>query len=328
MRSRPGRHALAATGISALLAPLAGCGGSGSETATSTARQPVAPPAVTLSAEEQRVWSSQAGADSKTPAGIPTLLYHGIGKAAEFADQADAAYAISIQDFAKQMALLRHAGYHTVTLAQFAAYIAGKPERLPSRPLLITFDDGWASSWVGGDSALKREGFTATIFIDAGRVNSGAAGYLTWDELKAMRASGRWDVQLHAWNGHRFIRYGLGKGDYGAFYAYREEGESLDGWRKRVFGDISEGGAAMHDKFPGEPQPAFAPPYGNYGQEGTNDSAIPRELLAWLLQRYEIVFVQDREMFSTPHEQQPLGRFQVARSTTGGELHSRLVGGR
>ena len=187
MSWRSARRSLTASVLTALLAAVAGCGGSGGDTTATTTRQPVPPSAVTLSAEDKRVWSPS----SKSPPGIPTFLYHGIGSVAEFADEADAAYAISTQDFAKQMALLRHAGYHSVTLAQMADYVAGKQVKLPSHPLLITFDDGWASSWIDGDGALKREGFTATIFIDAGRVNSHAAGYLTWDELKTMRASGR-----------------------------------------------------------------------------------------------------------------------------------------
>ena len=39
---------------------------------------------------------------------------------------------------------------------------------------------------------------------------------------------------------------------------------------------------------------AFAPPYGNYGQDGTNDPRIPEDLLGWLTERYDAVFTQDR----------------------------------
>ena len=305
---------MTALGLAAALAVPLGCGGGGE-----SARQPAPPPTVTLSVEDQQLWAPAA-----TPPGIPTLLYHGIATSEQSAEPADAKYAISPEDFAKQMALLRNAGYHTVTLPQFAAYAAGRPEQLPSRPVLITFDDGLASSWLDGDGALKREGFTATMFVDAGRVDSHANGYLTWDELRAMEKSGRWDLQLHAWQGHQFIRFGPGENDYGAFYAYRKEHESLDGWQKRVFGDIGDGASVISRELPGEQQLAFAPPYGNYGQEGTNDSQIPHKLLTWLLERYQIVFVQDRCIFVHPHAMQPLGRFQIAHSTTGGELHDKL----
>jgi peptidoglycan/xylan/chitin deacetylase (PgdA/CDA1 family) len=297
-----------------------GCGaGAGSGTATETVTSPAPAPAVSLSAEDQKLWAPGA-----TPPGIPALLYHGIGTGAG-AEPADAAYTIAAGDFAKQMALLHHAGYHTVTLEQFEAYVAGRAVHLPSRPLLITFDDGLASSWVEGDGALQREGFSAVMFVDGGRVNQHASGYLHWAELRAMRAGGRWDIQLHAWKGHQYIHYGSGPNEYGAFYAYRQRGEKLEGWRMRVFGDIDAGRAVLSREVPNDPALAFAPPYGNYGQEGTNDPKIPGALLSWLRGRYRIVFVQNRHLASTPHESQPLGRFQVSHSTTGGELHAQLV---
>jgi peptidoglycan/xylan/chitin deacetylase (PgdA/CDA1 family) len=313
------RRVLSALGVALVLALPLGCGGGGTSTGE-TVQQPAPPPAVTLSAEDKQVW-----APGKTPPGIPTLLYHGIGSGADFSDPADANYAISTEDFAKQMALLRHADYHTVTLAQFADYVAGRPERLPSHPLLITFDDALASSWLNADGALKREGFTATMFVDAYRVNTHARGYLNWDELRTMAKSGRWEIQLHSWLGHQYVQYGPGDNDYGAFYAYRKEHESLDGWRERAFGDIEEGAAKLHDELPGQKAIAFAPPYGNYGQDGTNDSQIPNELLSWLLDRYQLVFVQSKCIFASPHEKEPLGRFQLSHATTGGDLHAQLT---
>lgn len=314
------RPRLTASAVALLLGVPLGCGGSAEQSTPQTVPQPAPAPPVTLSAEDKQVW-----APGKVPPGIPTLLYHGIGPSSEFADEADAAYAIDPEQFAKQMALLHNAGYHTVTLAQFDDYVAARPVQLPSRPVLITFDDGYAGSWLNSDGVLKREGYTATLFVDAYRVNAHTKGYLTWDELKTMTASGRWNTQLHSWLGHQFIRYGPGPNDYGAFYAYRKEHESLDGWRKRSFGDITEGADKLHEQLPDERRIAFAPPYGNYGQEGTNDSQIPTELLSWLLDRYSIVFVQSKCMFSEPRAKQPLGRFQLAHATTGGELHEKLT---
>jgi hypothetical protein len=39
---------------------------------------------------------------------------------------------------------------------------------LPSRPLLLTFDDAHADSWTGGDGILHRLGFNAVMFVDVG----------------------------------------------------------------------------------------------------------------------------------------------------------------
>jgi peptidoglycan/xylan/chitin deacetylase (PgdA/CDA1 family) len=257
---------------------------------------------------------------------VPVLLYHGIAQAGEFANAADAEYGVAPADFAKQMALLRHAGYRTITLADFVAFVQGEDVELPPRPLLLTFDDARADSWVNGDAVLADHGFNAVMFVDAGRVEDGDPEYLTWDELAALDGA-RWELQLHSGHGHRQIRYGPGESDFGAFYAYREEGESLDGWRERAFPDLEWGAERLASEVPGPRSLAFSPPYGNYGQDGTNDPAIPDELLPWLLDRYAVVFTQDRSFFAQPGGESPYGRLQVLRSMTGGELHAALTGG-
>lgn len=70
---------------------------------------------------------------------------------------------------------------------------------------------------------------------------------------------------------------------------------------------------------------AFAPPYGNYGQAGTNDQRIPRELLARLLQSFEVVFTQDRSGLASPGAANPLGRMEITRAVTERELHALLL---
>jgi hypothetical protein len=95
-------------------------------------------PPVTLTAEDKAVWRTPR----PTPGRIPVLLYHGIAERSEFSNQADAYYAIEPADFAKQMALLHHAGYEAITLEQFRAFHDGDAVELPAHPILITFDDG------------------------------------------------------------------------------------------------------------------------------------------------------------------------------------------
>src|SRR4051812_42811339 len=97
--------------------------------------KPAAPAHVHLTAAERAIWRPLP----VTGAGIPVLAYHGIGRRSDFATPADAAYAITAYDFAKQMALLQAAGYHTITLEQFRAWHEGRAA-LPAHPLLLTFD--------------------------------------------------------------------------------------------------------------------------------------------------------------------------------------------
>ena len=315
------RRAADAVACLALSLGLASCGDTGAAPAPS--RTPAPAPEVVLTDEDREVWARLPPDRSQ----VPVLLYHGVAPANEFSDEADAGYGIDPDDFAKQMTLLHHAGFRTITLDEFVGFVQGERVELPPRPLLLTFDDGRADSWTGGDGILGELGYNAVMFVDAGRVEDGDDEYLTWDELVGLERDGRWELQLHSGEGHRQIRYGPGEDDYGPFYAYRKEGESHVDWRERAFTDIEWGAERLAENVEGATPLAFAPPYGNYGQEGTNDPRIPEELLAWLLDRYAVVFTQDRSGFARPGRENPFGRFQVARSTTGGELHAQVAGG-
>ena len=163
------------------------------------------------------------------------------------------------------------------------------------------------------------------MFVDVGQVDDDNPEYLTWQELETVQASGRWQLQLHSGHGHRQIQYGPGPNDYGPYYAYEEQGESFNGWQKRVRSDIEWGQETLAHEIPEYRPLAFAPPYGNYGQQGTNDPRIPEDLLSWLTQRYGTVFTQDRNALAHQGSGQPLGRIQVTRHLTGGDLHAKLL---
>ena len=296
------------------------CGGSSDEPAPRTPRPA---PEVVLTAQEKQVWAPLPPDRSI----VPVLLYHGIGPESDFANAADASYGIGFHDFAKQMTMIEYAGYQTIDLPTFLRFVHGDPVELPPRPLLLTFDDARADSWTGSDGILQKLGFNAVMFVDVGRVDDGDPEYLTWQELETVQASGRWQLQLHSGHGQQQIKYGPGPNDYGPYYAYEEQDEDFDGWRKRVRSDIDWGQETLADHIRAYRPLAFAPPYGSYGQDGTNDPRIPDDLLGWLTQRYDAVFTQDRNALAHEGSGQPLGRIQVTRSMSGGDLHARLLTG-
>ena len=116
-----------------VLVPLAGCG---------SAAPGAAPPAVSLTAEDRSVWTTPPDRGDRIRSAL-----HGLGAPEDFASEADAAYGLDPDDFAKQMALLAHAGYEAVTLRQFRAFADGDDVALPDHPILITFDDSREDSW-------------------------------------------------------------------------------------------------------------------------------------------------------------------------------------
>lgn len=274
------------------------------------ARTPAPAPRVVLSADDRQMWAPRPPDRSV----VPVLL----------ADQG-----IDPEDFARQMVLLDHAGYETITLEEFVRFIRGMEVSLPPRPLLLTFDGARADSWTGSDGILRELGFNATLFVDVGRVAAKDPEYLTWKELNSLQGSGRWEVQLQSGTGHHRIRYGSAPDDVGPFYAYRGSEERLDGWRERVFSDITWGEEQMSFRVRGYRPLAFAPPYGNYGQAGTNDRRIPRELLARLLDSFDVVFTQDRSGLASPRagKAEPHGRIEITRQVTEQELHALLMSG-
>jgi peptidoglycan/xylan/chitin deacetylase (PgdA/CDA1 family) len=296
----------------ALLA-LAGCG-------AARDAEPLPGLAITLTADDRAVWTTPPDGDDR----VPVLLYHGIGERAGYASQADAYYALDPDDFAKQMALLDHAGYEAVTLEQFRAFAAGEDVALPEHPLLLTIDDSREDSWRNADAVLARHGWSAVMFADTGAIDRGAEEYVSWSELARMQRSGRWEIQLHAGRGHHNIP--SAPGTSGPFYANRDAslGESLDDWRERVTEDLDWGEEQLRRHVPGYEPLAFAPPYGAYGQLATNDPAIPSALRDELRRRYGLVFVQEHPRAAREGDTL-VPRLQLTRAMTGGDLHAWLA---
>ena len=282
-----------------VLLALAGCGASESDP-----RGAVPAPRVTLTAAERAAWAP-GPPDRAT---VPVLVYD----------------RVSADAFARHMALLDHAGYQTISLGDFVRFVHREPVELPPRPLLLTFADARLDSWAASDATLRRLGFNAVLFAAIGPIEERRAEVLSWTELDAAERSGRWDVQFGSGTGDRLIRYGPGAGDVGPFYAYRGSEEVLGGWRERVFSDLSYGEQQLAFHVHGYRPLAFAPPDGNYGQVGTNDRRIPRELLARALLSFDVVFTQDRSGFAVPGARNPFGRFEVTENVSDAELRARL----
>lgn len=118
---------------------------------------------------------------------IPVLNYHSIT-----VDPGNRA-TITPEKFEEQMRYLAENGYTTLTLQQFSDLLEGK-ETPPDKPVLLTFDDGYADNYEHAYPLLKKLGFHATLFMSVGMVEDGY--FLNWEQLKEMREAG-WDIQPH-----------------------------------------------------------------------------------------------------------------------------------
>jgi peptidoglycan/xylan/chitin deacetylase (PgdA/CDA1 family) len=90
-------------------------------------------------------------------------------------------------DFEAQMKYLDDKGYHPVTLDQVYASMAGL-STLPTKPVVITFDDGGSDNYTVAYPILREHGFVATFFVITGMV--GKDGIMSWEQLREMHHNG------------------------------------------------------------------------------------------------------------------------------------------
>jgi peptidoglycan/xylan/chitin deacetylase (PgdA/CDA1 family) len=98
------------------------------------------------------------------PVRVPILMYHEIAEPAQTASR----LAVSPANFAAQLGYLRGAGFTAMTAAGLSARLAGDAGPLPDRPVVLTFDDGYADFHSRAMPLLDQHGFTATLFVTTG----------------------------------------------------------------------------------------------------------------------------------------------------------------
>ncbi|MEU0525643.1 polysaccharide deacetylase family protein [Streptomyces niveus] len=123
---------------------------------------------------------------------VPILMYHAL---AHRPAPSVRALSVSPEAFAEQMALLGDRGFTPLTTAALAAVWRGHG-RLPDRPVLITFDDGYEGVHRHALPVLAQHGFAATLFVSTGWLrgpyDTGGAldTMLDWDQVRQLAAAG------------------------------------------------------------------------------------------------------------------------------------------
>jgi peptidoglycan/xylan/chitin deacetylase (PgdA/CDA1 family) len=133
--------------------------------------------------------SGPTGPPSHKP--VPILMYHVIHSPPATA-RYPALY-VPPAEFAAQVAALKRAGYHGVTLDQVgSAWTKGTP--LPRKPIVLSFDDGYRSQYAKAMPELVRASWPGELNLQIDLPPS--QGGLTASEVRAMIAAG-WEVDAH-----------------------------------------------------------------------------------------------------------------------------------
>jgi len=179
---------------------------------------------------------------------------------------------ISPYEFESDLAYLSENNYHTITMSDLIGYVyEGTP--LPDNPIILTFDDGYLSTYHYVYPLLKQYDMKIVVSIvgksidDFSRVKDIRINYahMTWEELKEMQDSGHAEIQNHTYNLHSTC--------YGRYGCYQRANETLSQYEQL----LTEDALKLQDRV--SVQLNFTPttftyPYGKYNN--TTESIIKR----------------------------------------------------
>jgi len=133
--------------------------------------------------EESEIQSPTAGIPQK-PGYIycPILLYHHIASVSP-----QQSYFVSPAIFAEQMKWLSDNGYQSIKMTDL--YVAlSRRQKLPAKPVIISFDDGNHDQYENALPILKKYNFSAIFYIKLNNVEK--SGGMSWQELRNLLDAG------------------------------------------------------------------------------------------------------------------------------------------
>lgn len=128
---------------------------------------------------------------------IPILMYHSISSSS---NPKFAQFAVSATIFERQISYLSRQHYTPMTVTQLVQARAQNGRHLPERPVVITFDDGFADFFTTALPILKKYAFPATLYISTAFIDGTSRWLrreremtrpmLTWVQVAEISAQG------------------------------------------------------------------------------------------------------------------------------------------
>jgi len=182
--------------------------------------------------------------------------------------------------FEQQIRALRERGFNPIGLSDVRDfYFNGVP--LPRKAVLVTMEQSRKNSYLETRAILRANRWKAVMFVRADTIRQKDPSALRWPILRDMARSGTWEVGAESFGGFRRIPAGP-DGETGNFFSSplwieaEQRLETPEEFAKRI--------RAEHERMVREfqagmdaPPPAFAFPYGDYGQY--DPRAVPTRVL-------------------------------------------------
>lgn len=226
-----------------------------------------------------------ASPSAERPGSLRILCYHDVRDGVRATEgETPEPEAVDTAELDRQFAWLRSNGYSPISLTRLLSSRAGGAP-LPSKPVLLTFDDGFLSLYTRVFPLLRKYRYPAVAALvtgwletpvgrttDYGDQGLPRAEFVTWDEVRRMVSSGLVEVASHTHHMHRGVPANPQGNQIPAavtrrYLADARRYESEQEYRARVAGDLAESVRLISGRAGVRPQ-ALVWPYGEYDRGG------------------------------------------------------------
>jgi peptidoglycan/xylan/chitin deacetylase (PgdA/CDA1 family) len=134
---------------------------------------------------------SSAQSSQAATAAVPILIYHVINVAPASTSLSPSLY-VPADEFTSQMDALKSGGWHAVTLDQLEAHWTHGTSLGSGKPIVISFDGGYASQYTTALPVLKRLGWVGVLNVELDGLSPSDGG-LNEDQVHALVSAG-WEL--------------------------------------------------------------------------------------------------------------------------------------
>ena len=159
-------------------------------------RHPAGPGSAAPSATATTSHGATATTTSRTTpppgtASVPVLVYHVVNTQPAGSSTSPKLY-VPAADFSSQMQALKHGGWHAVTLNQVQAYWTRGTSLGPGKPIVLTFDNGYASHYTNALPVLRTLGWAGVVNLLVNGLPPSEGG-LSDTQIRGLAAAG-WEL--------------------------------------------------------------------------------------------------------------------------------------
>jgi peptidoglycan/xylan/chitin deacetylase (PgdA/CDA1 family) len=134
---------------------------------------------------------------------VPILCYHQVRDWRPTDSKVARDYIVPPAAFKQQLKMLADSGYHTILPDQLFAYLT-MGTALPSKPVILTFDDTDVDQYTVALPEMNKYGFKGVFFIMT--VSLGRPNYMTKEQVKDLSDKGH-VIGSHTWDHHNVKKY-------------------------------------------------------------------------------------------------------------------------